>query len=163
MKKIIAYWNRIGIWVSGATMLAMMFLTALDVLGRYVFKHPISGTADLTEVMMVVIVFLALSDTASSGGHISVEVVTSHLSRRKQLLMKAVTLFFSSLISAVLAWRLGANALYTLNNPEFTDVLALPIAPFLCISALGCGMLAFAFLGVAGDSLWKFLGWQEVK
>ena len=162
MKKIIAYWNRIGIWISGTVMIAMMLLTSLDVLGRYVFKHPISGTADITEVMMVVIVFLALSDTASSGGHISVEVVTSQLSRRKQHFMKMVTLFFSGLISAVLAWRLGSNALYTLNNPEYTDVLALPIAPFLCISAAGCGMLAVAFVGVACDSLLKFLGRQEM-
>lgn len=142
-------------------MIAMMFLTTLDVLGRYVFKHPISGTADLTEVMMIVIVFLALSDTATSGGHISVEVVTSQLSRRKQLLMKMVTLLFSGLISVVLAWRLGANALYTINNPEYTDVIGLPIAPFLCISAVGCGMLALAFVGVAIDNLLKFAGRQQ--
>lgn len=157
MKKLFALWNCIGIWISGMTLIAMMLLTTMDVIGRYVFHHPISGTADLIEVMMVVIVFLALSDVASSGGHISVEILTLHLSQKKNLLLKTVMLTLSVLVSGVLAWQLGANAIYTFSHPEGTTVLYIPKAPFLVISSLGCGAVTLANLGVAIESALKYL------
>jgi TRAP-type C4-dicarboxylate transport system permease small subunit len=153
MKKIIHLWNRVGIWISGITLFLLMLLTASDVCGRFLFKHAITGTNDLTGVMMVIIIFMALADTASTDGHIAVEVVTSQLSLRKSLLLKGITFFISGIVAAAMAWRLGANGLYTFKHVEVTSVLQIAKAPFISLSAVGCGMLAIALITIGYDSL----------
>jgi len=153
MRKIIHIWDRIGIWISGITLFLMMLLTTVDVFGRYVWTHAITGTNDLTELMMVIIIFLALSDTASAEGHIVVEVVTLNLSLRKRLILKCTTFFASGVVAAAMAWRLGANGLYTFKHVEITSVLEISKAPFISLSAIGCGMLAIALIAVSYDSL----------
>ncbi|MFC1534521.1 TRAP transporter small permease [Thermodesulfobacteriota bacterium] len=153
MNKILLIWNRIGVWISGTTLFLMMSLTAVDVCGRYLFRHAIMGTNELTEMMMVIIIFLALSDTASSGGHITVEVVTSKLSLKKQLILKSITSFVSGIVAAAMAWRLGMNGLYAFKHPEITDVLEISKAYFISISAIGCGMLSIALIAISYNSL----------
>ncbi len=146
MDKIILIWNRIGIWIAGITLFFMMLLTAVDVCARYLFNHAILGSHDITELMMVIIIFLALSDTASSGGHIRVEVVTSHLSLKTQQILKMVTSLPSGVVAGIFAWRLGANALDSFQHMEAMPVLQIPIAPFLALSAIGCGMLSVTLM-----------------
>jgi TRAP-type C4-dicarboxylate transport system permease small subunit len=153
MRKIIHVWNRIGIWISGITLFLMMVLTATDVFARYVLNHALTGTNDLMELMMVIIIFLALSDTASAEGHIVVEVVTSQLSLPKRLILKCTTFFASGIVAAAMAWRLGANGLYTFKHVEITPVLEISKAPFISLSAIGCGMLAIALIAVGYDAI----------
>ena len=70
---------------SAAGVLAlMMFLTAADVLLRYLFNRPISGTMELTSYMMAVLVGFGLSYCALKKGLITVEIFTSRLSPRIQ-------------------------------------------------------------------------------
>lgn len=153
MKKILIIWNRFGIWVAGLTLLLMMSLTAIDVFSRYIFKNPITGVSDLTELMMVMIIFFALSDTTSSDGHITVEVVTSQLSKGKQKVLKASASFISGIGIGIVAWRIGVNAVYTFQFPESTPVLDISKAPFLVLSTLGCAMTSIALIVISYDTL----------
>jgi TRAP-type C4-dicarboxylate transport system permease small subunit len=153
MRKIIHILNRIGVWISGITLCLMMILTVADVTGRYVFKHAINGASDLTELMRVVIIFFALSDTASAGGHIVVEFVTSQLSLKKRLILECITHFVSGILVAAMAWRLGVNGLYTFKHVEITPVLEISKAPFISLSAIGCGMLSIALIAVSYEKL----------
>jgi TRAP-type C4-dicarboxylate transport system permease small subunit len=146
MQRIIHTWNRIGIWIAGITLFLMMLLTAVDVCARYLFNHAILGSHDITELMMVIIIFMALSDTASSGGHICVEVVTSHLSAKVQQILKVVISLPCGVVAGIFAWRLGANAFESFQHMEAMPVLQIPIAPFLALSAIGCGMLSVTFM-----------------
>jgi TRAP-type C4-dicarboxylate transport system permease small subunit len=161
MRKVIHLWGRIGIWISGITLVLLMLLTAVDVFGRYVLNHPITGTYDLTQVIMVIIIFLALSDTASTRGHIVVEVVTSQLSLRKGLILECVTFFASGIVAAAMAWRLGANGLYAFKHEEMTSVLEISKAPFISLAAIGCGMLAIALIEVSYEALLQVLAKKD--
>jgi TRAP-type C4-dicarboxylate transport system permease small subunit len=153
MKRVLSLWNHIGIWTSGIAMFLMMSLTATDVCGRYVFRNAIDGASELTELMMVIIIFLSLSDTSSSGGHIAVEVITSRLSPIKQQILKAVTSLLSGVAIGIVAWRTGVNALYTFKHPETMPVLDIPKAPFMALSAIGCAMASIALIAIFWDGL----------
>lgn len=146
MKSFFNILNRLGLWTAGLALFLMMLLTAVDVFGRYVLGNAITGTNDMTELLMAVIVFLALSYTASSGGHISVEVVTAQLSTKKQYLLKSVTSALSGIVMAVVTWRMVKNAVDVFQQNERTMVLYIQKGPFVCIAAIGCGMLTLALI-----------------
>lgn len=141
LNKFMHFCNKGGIWLSGVTLFAMMVLTASDVCGRYLFKHPIYGVNDLTELLMVVIIFLGLSNTEASNGNIQVEFFTSRLTAKSQRRLKITTLLLSEMVALVLTWRLIANASYVIVYPENTLVLEIPKLPFIVIAAVGCGLL----------------------
>jgi len=81
LKRVVNPLVRIIAFVAAGVLALMMFLTAADVLLRYIFNRPISGTWELTSYMMVVMVSFGLSYCALVKGLISVEVLTSRFSQ----------------------------------------------------------------------------------
>lgn len=69
----------------------MMCLTAVDVIGRYIFNRPITGALELTEFMMAVVVAFGLSYTQVKKGHVNVDVVTSKLPKKVQEVINSIT------------------------------------------------------------------------
>ena len=45
---------------ASAILLAMMLLTFVDVVARYVFSRPVRGAFEVTELMLVVLIFAGL-------------------------------------------------------------------------------------------------------
>ena len=78
-----------------AILLLMMFLTVGDVVGRYFFNRPISGTFELTNFMLALVVFFAIGYTQVRRGHISIDVVVSRFSPRAQAIIDSITYLFS--------------------------------------------------------------------
>lgn len=65
--------------IAGSSLiLPLTVLTVADVFLRYFFNSPIRGVTDLTEFVLVIIVFPSLSWCALSGTHVSVDIVVSH-------------------------------------------------------------------------------------
>jgi TRAP-type C4-dicarboxylate transport system permease small subunit len=55
--------KRFGVWLeavlgftSAAVLFLMMFVTAVDVVGRYVFNKPLNGGFELTEMMLAALI-----------------------------------------------------------------------------------------------------------
>ena len=136
----------LGKWVAGVTLGLAMFLTTADVVWRYFLNHSIVAAHDVTELMMVVVVFLGLAYTASAKGHIRVDVLISRLSKRTQAILDSITGIFSIAVFALMAWRLGMHAWHSFVRGEGTATVKIPIAPFLSLAAIGCAMLCVQLL-----------------
>ncbi|MDP2916793.1 MAG: TRAP transporter small permease, partial [Dehalococcoidia bacterium] len=70
----------LGWWFNGAgaaILALMMGLVTVDVCLRFFFNRPLSGTYEIVELMMAVLVFGALAYTAIKKSHISIDAVTS--------------------------------------------------------------------------------------
>jgi TRAP-type C4-dicarboxylate transport system permease small subunit len=108
-----------------------------DVVGRYFFNHPIPGALDTSELLLVVVVCFALAFTASVGGHMSVDVVTSRLGARMQSLANVLI----GLIGLPVLWLLTYFALWegihNYSSGLETAVLHIPIYPFKFVVAIG--------------------------
>lgn len=68
----------------------MMFLTGTDVTLRYIFNRPIAGAYELTELMMVILVFWGLSYTQLEKGHVAIELVFSRLPKTAQAIVDII-------------------------------------------------------------------------
>jgi TRAP-type C4-dicarboxylate transport system permease small subunit len=63
---------------SHGTMIAlfgMMILGTADVVGRYLFNRPITGTFEIFEILLPVLIFFSLADTQSFDEHLTAGVI----------------------------------------------------------------------------------------
>ena len=61
----------------------MLFVGA-EVMMRYVFNSPIPGHLEVSELLMPIIVFLGLSYTQATHGHVGMDLVLDSLPPRAQ-------------------------------------------------------------------------------
>ena len=59
---------------------AMMTITAVDVLGRYVFNTPVPGGFEIVQYLMAVVVFASLPLTTAAERHLTVSLLENRFS-----------------------------------------------------------------------------------
>jgi TRAP-type C4-dicarboxylate transport system permease small subunit len=82
---------------------AMLFVGA-EVLMRYVFNSPIPGHLEGSELLMPIIVFLALSYTQATHGHVGMDLLLDSLAPGVRRYATMATLLVSIFVCAVLAY-----------------------------------------------------------
>ncbi|MBW1801647.1 MAG: TRAP transporter large permease subunit [Deltaproteobacteria bacterium] len=124
----------------------MMFLTATDVILRYVFNRPITGSLELTELMMAIVVSFALAYAAVKNEHVNIDLITSRLPPKPQAALNTITSCLCFGVFALIAWRTVLYAEHQrLGNFE-TMSLQIPVYPFVYVVAFGCAVLCLVFL-----------------
>jgi len=133
--------------IVGVSVLAlMMFFTVADVCLRYFFNRPIASSFELTEFMMALVVAFGLAHTALLGGHISVDILTSRLRPVVRAAFSSVSDLISAGIFALVAWQSFVQAEVLHESGLESDVLYLPVSPFVVAAGVGFGLLSLAFL-----------------
>ena len=158
VKRIVSVPNKALHWVSMVVLFLLMFLTVGDVVGRYLVGiipglGPISGSFELTEFMLAVIVLTAIGHTQMKDGHISIDLVVTKFSPRVRAIVDAVTDFLSLAMFALVTWRTVKYAQLLYESNDVSGVLRLPVYPFLVVAAIGSFMFCLAMLSSFLQSL----------
>lgn len=152
-------------WINSAAVVilaAMMFLTAADVILRYVFNRPVPGAFELQRFMMVILVAAAISYTAYIKGHINVDIVFGHLPKRFQESLNVFHYFLGSCVFAVVCWRTILEGLALQARGFTSSTLLIPVFPFYFIIAFCSALLCLTWLYSAVESLLKGVGkWTQ--
>lgn len=127
-------------------LVGMMFLTVVDVTGRKFFDAPITGSYELTEFMLALIVFFSVGYTQIQKGHIAMEALVLKFSPKAQAITDSIVYLISIGLGAVLTWQLLAHAKRTWIGKHVTGVLNLPLYPFLIAAAFGCLLYCIVLL-----------------
>jgi TRAP-type C4-dicarboxylate transport system permease small subunit len=90
--------------------LFVMFFVGAEVLMRYAFRSPIPGHLEGSELLAPVIVFLGLSYTQATRGHVGMDLVLEALAPAVRRYAEMATLLVSIFICAVLALFSYRNA-----------------------------------------------------
>lgn len=125
---------------SGCVLLLLMFYTVADVVLRYGFNRPFSGSLEFTEFSMATIVFLAIAYTGWTGGHIAIDLFEKWLNRPALRYLPALLAFTGSALFALIAWRAAVEATATIH--QFSNMLKWPHYPFRYTVAFGSAMFA---------------------
>jgi TRAP-type C4-dicarboxylate transport system permease small subunit len=129
---------------SGCVLLIMMVYTVIDVVLRYGFNRPFSGSLEFTEFSMVLIVFLAIAYTGWTGGHIAVDLFEKALDRPALRLLPSALSFVGAALFAVIAWRVTLETIAVLS--QTSNMLRWPHYPFRFTVAFGSAMFAIALV-----------------
>ena len=131
-------------YTASVTVFVLMCLTVADILMRRFLNLSILGTVELTELMMVVIVFFTLGFSEMKDAHIKVDIFTSKLNPRNRILLDVITQLLASLLFAFMTVSVLRHAISIQRVGEVTQDLWIPKYPFLYLTALGCAVLSIA-------------------
>jgi len=114
----------------------LMALTTVDVIGRYVFNRPLRGAFEVTELLLLTLIFAGLPLASRAGEHVTLDFIDQLLGRRgSSLLARAVDLVCGALILG-LAWRVWVKAGKIAGYGDTTEVLRVPVGPFVYFMAV---------------------------
>lgn len=141
--------------IGAALVLLMMLHIVLDVILRF-FDIPLQATIEIVQSWyMVPIAFLPLAYVEKLNGHISVELVSQHLSARAQELLVGAVSVLSAMYFGAFAWRTGLDALgkYAVGEVALGDI-AIVIWPTRFILPIGCALIAILLIYKAVRLIW---------
>jgi TRAP-type C4-dicarboxylate transport system permease small subunit len=135
--------------LSGLALFAIMVLTFLDVSGRKIWSQSITGSLELTELLMVVVIFGALPLVSLKGEHVVFDSFDAVLPRwARQIQQGLVHLACAALLFglAYLMWQTGGEFAAT---GETTAQLKITKAPFIQGMGVLCAVAAVVHLAKA--------------
>ena len=120
---------------ASALLLAMMALTFVDVVARYLFNRPIRGAFEVTELLLLVLIFAGLPLVSHGDEHVTMDFIDRMLPPRAvAVLIRAV----HAMVAAVfffLTWQMIIKANRIAGYADTTDVLRIPVGPFVYFMA----------------------------
>ena len=128
-------WERRADAVLGAAasliLFCMMTLTFVDVVARYVFSRPLRGAFEVTELMLLVLIFAGLPLVTHAGEHVTMDLIDRLLGARARRLMARLVELGCSALMFLLAWLMWLKAGRIAGYGDTTDVLRIPVGPFV--------------------------------
>ena len=145
-KSIIRKLTQFALTMGMGWVLVMMFLTTLDVAGRYFFSRPIPGAVEMSEFMLALFGVLGMAYTHGSGGNVKVTMLTRKLPLRIAAFLNVITGLLSLQIVVMIVWYGVIMAVEEFGNGTTTDTLAIPLYPLHILLSVGAFLLALEIL-----------------
>ncbi len=118
--------------------------TVLDVVLRYGFNRPFSGSLELTEFAMSAIVFLGIAYCGWIGGHVAVDILERPLEDPRLRFVPVLLILLSAVLFFVMAWLTAVEALTSMHR--VSNMMRWPHWPFQLTVAFGTAMYAIVVL-----------------
>jgi TRAP-type C4-dicarboxylate transport system permease small subunit len=122
-------WASSADWIAAAGLFAMMMVTVVDVVGRYLFRAPLMASFELTEYLMGLLVFLALPLVSLRGDHIRIGLIDRFLGEGVTRVRDRAIGLLAGAVCGVLAWRVIVLAGRIAAYGDGTQTLRIPLAP----------------------------------
>jgi TRAP-type transport system small permease protein len=121
---------------ASAILFAMMTLTFVDVVARYVFNRPVGGAFEVTELMLVVLIFAGLPLVSYADEHVTMDFVDRLLRPSARARLKRGVHVVTAAIMVLLAWLVWLKADRIWGYRDATDVLRIVYGPFVYFMAV---------------------------
>jgi TRAP-type transport system small permease protein len=121
-------------------LLAMMVLTTVDVVARYVFNRPLRGAFEVTELLLLVLIFAGLPLVSFTNEHAVMDFIDRLLGRRGQRGLQGGVELVSAVLMFGLAWLVWGKADRIWAYRDATDVLRILYGPFVYFMAVALAL-----------------------
>lgn len=125
-------------------LMAIALLTFANVLVRELLSTQIPDWFDFTKQLQGIAIFWGIALATLRGGHICVDIVWEHLSRRGRLIMDVFATSVTTVCLGVTAWMVWTK--WASTGTQTTNDLRIPLVYFFAVAAAGA--TAAAFMGV---------------
>jgi TRAP-type C4-dicarboxylate transport system permease small subunit len=133
-------------YLGAVALFIMMLLTAADVAGRYLFNKPILGAFELTEFLVLILIFSFLAHTQAEKTHVSVDLLLGRLPIKWQ---KVIGFFNHAVCLALMGlfvWMTAVRAMELKEYAEASSNLGIPKYPFACFVVIGFAVLGLEYI-----------------
>jgi TRAP-type C4-dicarboxylate transport system permease small subunit len=137
--------------LSGVALFAIMSLTFFDVLGRKFLDNSIPGSLELTELLMVVVIFAALPLVSERGEHVEFDSLDPYLPGWLRRVQAVLVNLLCAAVLLGLAWLMWRMAGQFVETGETTAQLRILKAPFIYGMSLLCAATGVIHLLLVGQ------------
>ena len=116
---------------ASAILFCMMTLTFVDVVLRYGFNRPLRGGFEVTELMLLVLIFAGLPLVTHAGEHVTMDLIDRWLGARARNALTRLMEALSATLMFALTWFMWIKAQRIAGYGDTTDVLRIAVAPFV--------------------------------
>ena len=134
--------------LSGIALFAIMALTFFDVIGRKALSNSIPGSLELTELLMVVVIFAALPLVSRRGEHVEFDSLDPFLPMWVRRLQAVLVHLLCAAVLLGLAWLMWHTGGQFAESHETTAQLLIPKYPFIYGMAVLCGLTGLVHLAL---------------
>ena len=121
-------------------LLVMMLLTFVDVVLRYLFNRPMAGAFEMTELLLLVLIFAGLPLVTYSDEHALMDFIDRLLGPRGTRWLERAVQVLCAAVMFLLAWLVWLKADRIWAYRDATDVLRIVYGPFVYFMALMIGL-----------------------
>jgi TRAP-type transport system small permease protein len=129
--------SRVTNWAGVFCLIPLMLTTTIDVVLRYFFNRPIRGGLEISQLIMLVVIWLGMAMTTQKKGHIAMQLLESRLSKKtlyySDMMIRAVMIITMFLLN----WAVFRRMVDSYAEMETTDVLHFPLYPALLVMLIG--------------------------
>jgi C4-dicarboxylate transporter DctQ subunit len=144
--------------VSGLAALIIAVSISVDVLLRYFFNAPLLFVDEVASFLLVLVIFGGLAYTFRTGGHVRVDLVTTHLPPAVRAWLRAGGLLLGIAFILLVSWTTLQSALTAYRYGRVSTVMLYPLwLPMLLIPA-GLLLMSAVMLGALRRQLRAALG-----
>ena len=133
----------------GVMLLALTGITVLDVTGRYLLNAPLPGGAELTELLVMAVIFTGLPAISLDDGHVTADLLSHQLGPRG----RAIQLFAARACAVValvlIAKQMWAHGARLSGYGQTTVYLHIPVWPVIQVAAVFCAVSAVIVAALA--------------
>jgi TRAP-type C4-dicarboxylate transport system permease small subunit len=134
--------------LAGSALFAIMALTFFDVAGRKLMDNSIPGSLELTELLMVIVIFAALPLVSLRGEHVEFDSLDNYLPEGLRRVQRAIVHFGCGLALLALGWLMWKTGGQFLESGETTAQLKFLKAPFVYLMAVMCAVTGAVHLAL---------------
>jgi TRAP-type transport system small permease protein len=132
--------------LAAAALFAIMILTLIDVSGRKLLSESVPGSLELTELLMVVVIFAGLPLVSLAGEHVVFDSIDPWLPRAVRRVQGQLVDGACAAALAGIAWLMWIKGTQMVEYGETTAQLRLLKAPFVYGMSVLCGVTALVHL-----------------
>ncbi len=154
MKKVVALitavqafaYERLLAYAAALAMFAMMLVTLIDVVGRYLFSSPLAGGFEITEFLLAGLIFLGLPMVTAANEHVDVDLMDSSVPQFLKPAQNFIICLLNLLAFSVLSWMLWQLAIRTYRYQDTTAILEIPFTGLVVLMAMCSSFAAVSLL-----------------
>jgi len=123
-----------------------MCLTAADVIGRYVFNSPILGVFEITEFLVLILIFSFIGYTQSQKNHVAVELLLKLFPEKVRAYIEVINHIICLVLMILITWMGLRKALELKAVGEASPNLGIPDYPFVFFLTIGCAVMCIEYI-----------------
>ncbi len=132
--------------LAASALFAIMWLTLIDVSGRKALSTSLPGSLELTELLMVLVIFAGLPLVSLRGEHVIFDSLDPYLPRGLRRFQDALVDLLCALALGGVAWLMWVKAGQMTEYGDTTAQLKIAQGPFVYLMSLLCALTAMVHL-----------------
>lgn len=128
--------------LAAVALFAIMVLTLIDVTGRKLISTSVPGSLEMTELLMVVVIFAGLPLVSLSGEHVVFDSLDPLIPTAVKRVQQAVVELICAAALLGVGWLMWVKGNHMIEYGDISAQLKLPLGPFVWIMSLLCAVTA---------------------